>query len=449
MTEQLKKWIFIIFILASPSLGLAENLTLSNAVDLMLSNNPQLQVAQYDVLSSNEKITQARSGAIPQIQISEQLSHTTNPMWTFGTRLNQQSITTMDFDPNQLNNPDGITNYATVLSVNWPLYDSGQAWYGLQQAQLNRKAANVSEDRTRQQAIAGTITAYIQVLLVRENQQVLLQILETAKSHLKLIQSRYNGGFVAKSDLLRAQVHIADLEQQMMEIQSQADITRCSLNIAMGIDPDLHYTLISPLEPGNPVTGNLDTWINTALSNRPDLKQLALQKQIAQKEIDKSKALRYPSVNLAGNYEINSEDLEQTGSNYTVGGIISIPLFTGGRVSAKIREAKINLSQIQTLIKSMKQQVCAQTRQAFFNTQSAWNRISVAQAAIGQSEESLRIVKNRYENGLFTITDLLDAQVMVQQSLTHHLKAIHDYKTAVTRLDLAAGTIETSQEKHP
>jgi len=453
MTERLKKKIFrywyggmvTLWLLTVPFPGLTEELTLSSAVDVALSNNPRLQAARYGVLSNREKTLQARSGAIPQIQVSEQFSHTTNPMWAFGTRLNQQSITAMDFNPDRLNDPDSITNYASVLSVTWPVYDSGQTWYGVQQARLNQESALVSEDRARQQVTAGTIIAYIQVLLARENHQVLHQLLKTAGSHLKLIQSRYNGGFVAKSDLLRAQVHIADLEQQIVEAQSQTDIARCNLNIAMGIGTDIYYTLISPLEPGNPISGSLDPWISAALSNRPDLKQLELQKQIAQKEIDKARSLRYPSVNLAGNYEINSEDFENTGSNYTIGAIVSMPLFTGGRISAKIREATISLKQTQTMLRAMEQQVCGETRQAFFNAQSAWNRIRVAWAAIGQSEESLRIVRNRYQNGLFTITDLLDAEIMVQQSLTRHLKAIHDYKAAVTRLDLAAGTIDRYQ----
>ena len=436
--------IFTLWFLAVPFHGLAEDLTLSRAVDLAIHNNPRLQAARYQTLSSQEKIIQARSGAMPQVQVSEQFNHTTNPMWAFGTRLNQQSITQIDFDPNRLNDPDGLNNYASVFSVTWPVYDSGQTWYGLQQALLNKEVAIFSADRTRQQVTAGTITAYIRVLLVLENQKVLGQILETAHSHLKLIQSRYNGGFVAKSDLLRAQVHIADLEQQLVEAQSQTDIAKCNLTVAMGVGGDQKFTLTSPLEPGDPISKNLDSWISTAFSNRPELKQLASQKKIAQKEIEKSRALRNPSVSLSGNYEINSENFQDTGSNYTIGAIVSVPLFTGGRISAKIREAEINLKQTQAMILGLEQQVCGETRQAFFNARSAWDRIQVVQAAIGQSQESLRIVRNRYQNGLFTITDLLDAEVMVQQSLTHHLKAIHDYKAAVIRLDLAAGTITGS-----
>ncbi len=420
----------------------ATELTLDQAVEKALTHNPGLQAAHFQTLSAREKIDQARSGALPQVYLQEQVSRTTNPMWAFGTRLNQESITAGDFDPNRLNDPDAITNYATTLSVIWPVYDSGKSWYGAQQARLNRDATNLSEERTRQQVIAGTITAYIRALLVREKQNVIAQILETARSHLKLVQSRYDGGFVAKSDLLRAQVHIADLEQQLAESKSQTDIAKCMLKIAMGGAGNLNDTLTTPLEPGAPIAGTLDGWISQAMSHRPDLKQMTLQKRIVEKELAKSRAGRLPSVSLTGNYEINTDDFEDTGNNYTLGAVASLPLFTSGRISSTIRESEANLKQIQAQLQAMEQRICGETRQAFFNVRSAWERIQVTQSAINQSLESLRIVRNRYNSGLFTITDLLNADVMVQQSQTNHLKAIHDYRAAGIHLELAAGTIK-------
>ena len=98
------------------------------------------------------------------------------------------------------------------------------------------------------------------------------------------------------------------------------------------------------------------------------------------------------------------------------------------------------------MLRQIEQQICAETRQAFLNARSAWERIGVAQAAVSQSQESLRIVKNRYNSGLFTITDLLDADVMVQQSMTNYLKAVHGYRAAATYLALATGTIDKTKQ---
>lgn len=435
-------WLMLTCFMGFPIQGLAADLSMSQAVDKAIAHNPGLEAAHFQTLSAREKITQARSGALPQVYFQEQVNRTTNPMWAFGTKLNQESIATKDFNPDLLNDPDAITNYASRLSVTWPVYDSGQTWYGVQQARLNQEAGDFSRERTRQQVIAGTITAYIRALLARENQGVIQQILETAKIHLKLVQSRYDGGFVAKSDLLRAKVHIADLKQQLSESKSQTDIAKCMLKIAMGGAGNLDDTLTTPLAAKSPITGHLDEWIEKALAHRPDLKQLMFQKRIAEKEKEKSRAGRLPSVSLSGNFEVNSEDFNDNGNNYTVGAVASLPLFTGGRISSNIREAEFNLKQINAMLKGMEQRICGETRHAFFNARSAWERIQVAKAAIGQSRESLRIVKNRYNSGLFTITDLLDAEVTVQQSLTNHLKAIHDYRAAMTHLELASGIMD-------
>ena len=427
--------------------GFCETLSLSQAVENAVKHNPGLQAAQFNTLLSEEKIIQARSGFMPQVQLTGQYNYTNNPMWAFGTKLNQESITQEDFDPAQLNNPDGIGNFISTVSVSLPLYDRGQTLYRWQQARLNHESAVFLADNTRHQVIARTITAYIGALLARENLKVVKQTLKTARTHLKMVESRYKGGFVVKSDLLRAQVHIAEIEQQLTDALSQIDIAGCMLNVAMGMSGNISgeyfkYVLTTPLKKGRKITGSLDSWISRAMSNRPDLKHMKYQKTIAEKELEKSRAARYPSVSLSGRYELNSEDLLDQAANYTVGAMVSINLFSGGRISAKIRESHAALNQVNAALQAMKQQICGETRQAFFNTQSAWKRIGVAQAAVGQAEESLRIVRNRYNSGLFTITDLLDAEVMVQQSRTNHLKAVHDFRAAETRLALASGTID-------
>ncbi len=422
----------------------AENpqLSISQAVETALVHNPGLEAAQKRIRAAEEKITQADAGLMPQAYLSQRYSHTTNPMWAFGTKLNQEQITAADFDPSRLNHPDAIDNFATSVSVSWPVYDSGRTWYGSQQARLSHEAVNFMTDRVRQQVIARTVTAYAGVLLSHENRSVVEQSLETARTHFRMVESRFKGGFVVKSDLLRAQVHIADLEQQLLQARSQTDIARCMLNVAMGVDGNMHYELTSPLEKGKGIGDTLDVWIARALSTRPDLTHLKLQGNIAEKELAKARSAHYPSVSLEGNYELNSEKGDDFADNYNIGALVSLNLYSGGRISAGIREAQASLEEVQAMIRATEQQVCGETRQAFFNAQSAWERIKVAQAATGQAEESLRIVQNRYNSGLFTITDLLDAETALQQARTNHLRAVHDYRVAAVQLALAAGTLD-------
>ena len=422
-------------------------LSLSQAIQTAVDKNPNLEAVRFQVKAAGERIAQAKSTFLPQVQFVENYTHTTNPMWAFGTKLNQGAISQPDFDPSRLNDPDAISNFASTLSVTWPLYDSGQTWYGWQQAKLNREVTDLLLSRTRQQIIARTVTAYLGVLLSDENLKVLEQTLETARIHLKMVSSRFESGFVVKSDLLRARVHIADLEQQRLQARSQAQTARCMLNVAMGEPGNRSYQFTTPLEKGTEAPEDLDAWIQTALSNRPDLKQLEQKLAIAQQEIDKSRAAHLPSFSLMGNYEINTEDFQDDHDNYTVGALVSINLFSGGGLSAKTAEARHALEQVKSMNRALEQQICGETRQAFYTERSSWQRIGVSEAAVDQAVESLRIVRNRYENGLFAIIDLLDAEVVLQQSRTNHLRAVHDHETAVVQLRLAAGVI--SENDYP
>lgn len=426
--------------MAAAAICSAGDLSLYEAVRTALEQNHMLQAEKLGADALEEKIRQARSGVMPQISLSEQVSRTTSPLWAFGSRLNQQAITQQDFDPARLNDPDAISNYATVLSVNWPLYDSGQTWYSIQQARLAGESAFFSVSRKRQAIMAQTAGAYLQTLLSVENEKILHQMMETAVSHEKLISSRYSGGFVAKSDLLRARVRITDLSQQITQAENYTRTFLCLLNTLMGLGPDMMHQLTDTLRSGDPVSGSMEEWTAAARENRPDLREARLMLEIAQKELKKSKSARLPMVGVSSSYEINTEDLDHTGSNYTIGAQVSVPLFTGGRISSKIRESALLVRKSEAMLQAADQKICAETRAAFLTARSAWERTEVAMSAIGQSEESMRIVKNRYQSGLFTITDLLDAQVMLQKSLTDHLKSVHDYLAAVVELTLSAGT---------
>jgi len=421
-------------------------LTLSEAVQTAVAQNPRISAAAFQVESSEAQITQVRSGLLPQIYFSEAYNHTTNPMWAFGTKLNQEQITMQDFEPARLNDPDPINNFASTLSLNWSLYDSGQTRYGRKQAEIGKKTAGLMLDRTRQQVIAQTVAAYIGVLLAQKNLSVIEQTLETSQAHLKMVRIRFENGFVVKSDLLRAQVHIADLEQQRLQAESQVQVAQSFLNAAMGVPVDNLFKLSSPLEAGNEVDGSLENWMERALSLRPELKQLQNREMIAREEINKSQAAHHPSVNLMGNYEFNTEDFSEWGNNYTVGAVVSLNLFSGQRLSARTVQARAALNEVGARQKDLTHGILVQTRQAFLQAQSARKRIRVAAAAVTQAEETLRIVRNRYNNGLFTIVALLDAELALQQARTNHFKAVHDYKVADTQLALAAGTIDENFE---
>lgn len=417
-------------------------LSLGDAIDAALARNPQIVAARHRADAADSQVYGARSGLLPQLAISESYTRTNSPLWAFGTTLNQGTIQASDFAPEQLNDPEPVDNFNTALNLSWNIYDGGKTWSGYRQAQTGAEAASFGLMRTQQQVISQVAKRYVGLLLAVENRQVVDQSLLTAQAHLKLIQDRHRSGLAVKSDVLRAQVRIADLEQQRLMADSRVKVSQAMLYAAMGSEDT------GPVEPQTPfdrcvlLEGDLDHWVDLALSRRPDLKQRQLEQVIARKAVSRSKAGHWPRLALQGNYEFNSEDFSDSHDNYTVGAVLQLDLYSGQRTSSMVAAAKANLAGTKANYDGAVLQVRVETQSAYYQAQSAWKSITVARAAVDQADEGLRIVANRYSGGLLTIVDLLDAQVSLQQARTQVFRALHDYKVARIDLALAAGTID-------
>lgn len=422
------------------------SLTISDAMQLADKQNPRIKAALSQVSAADHRITQAESGFLPQVFFTETFSHTNNPLWAFGNRLNQETVTQADFDPARLNHPDPLNNFNSALSVEWPVYQGGQTLIGVNQAKLDRQAQDLFLTRTRQEVIALAATAYTGLVLAYHHLDVIHKSLETASLHLEMIRKRYENGLAVKSDLLRTQVHIAELDQDRIQAESRISMAMAALNAAMGAPGDSNWRLATELVKGEPVPGPIDEWIGLSQSRRPDIQYILLQEQIAEDEIQKSRAAHLPNINLIGSYELNSQDFRNSGDSYTVGAMMRVNLYSGDRISAKTRESEAMLSRIRAMRNDTAAGIEVQTRQAFLQAQSAWNRISVAEAAVSQSEEGLRIVRDRYENGLLTLVSLLDAEVALQSAHTNRYRSLHDYLAARIQLSLATGTLDTNYE---
>jgi TolC family type I secretion outer membrane protein len=431
-------------LLASPAL--AENppvsLTLQEAIAAAVANNPEMTAAEFRLEAAQSRVRQAKSGYFPQLTFSETFNRTNNPVGAFGTKLNQAVITQQDFAPEALNDPDAINNFVTAFNLEWSLYNGGQTMIGTEQAEQDMAGSNFYLQRTRQQVIARTARAYVGLLLAEKSVVVIQEALASGRANLSMVESRFRSGFVVKSDLLRARVRIAELEQELLTAQSGVDIAQAQLAGAMGAEGDRRYQPVNALENCRAIENDRRFWIEQATGGRPDLQQIRIQETIAEKEIDKTRAAHMPDVNLFGTYEINSEDFSETADNYTVGAMFRLNLYSGHRISAQTAEARAVRRQVQAMRRAMELGVRVETEQAYLEARSAWQRIAVAEKAVEQAEEGLRIVKNRYNNGLLTIVDLLDAEVTLQRARTRLFQSLHDHKVARIRLTLAAGVLD-------
>lgn len=434
-------------VLAQNSNPTAKELTLANAIATALAHNPQLVVARSLQTAAAERVTQARSGYLPQVGVSQEYQHTTNPMWAFGTRLNQEHIAQQDFDPARLNNPDAIDDFITRLSFAWSLFDGGKTHYGVSQAELGETAAGHALLRAKEQVSARTIIAYLDTLLALERISVAEKALKTARAHQRIIEDRFAEGLVVKSDLLRDRVHVAELEQQYVQSQSEAALARSVLNTTMGVAENTPYRLtarltdkaLSDFYAKDPE--GAAAWIETALEHRADFDQVKSAYKAAKAGLYKARAAHWPTLGVTGGYEWHSEDFADMADGYMLGVALNMNLFAGGRIAAGVREAEAQLAAAEARVESVKQQVVLETRQAFLLAENAAKRIPISETALDQAEENVRIVGDRYQNGLLTVVELLDAETALHQVEMRRLHTIHAHRTALINLRLAAGVM--------
>ncbi len=432
----------IFAVAAQENASFESSLTLEQAISTALVQNPQIAAEKSGLSASAEKIVQARSGLLPQVNFLQSYQRTNNPMWSFGAKLKQGRFGQEDFALDALNDPSSIDNFTSAFLVSWSLFDSGQTWYGLRQADLANRAQEMVLELARQEVIARTVEAYSRLVLSRENLTVVDQALETARAHLLMIEERYKNGLTVKSDVLRAQVHIAELDQERVVAASAVTVAMAALNTAMGVSTGQTIAPVDPLARRDLPEKTLEEWVLLSLEKRPDLLMLDFQEQVASAEVKKARAANLPSVNVNGSYEINSEDLGDSADNYTVGADLSLNLFSGYRFSSRRQEALFRQQAAKDYQRAMRQQAELEVRQAYYDILSAAKRIRAAEISVDQADEALRIVGDRYKTGLLPLVSLLDAEVALYRAKNNHNRALYQHVMARTQLAQAAGILD-------
>jgi outer membrane protein TolC len=224
-------------------------------------------------------------------------------------------------------------------------------------------------------------------------------------------------------------------------------VARASLNDALGLPLGSEHNLSTNLTPVLPPAENLTALESQAISGRPELTQAKLAHDIASTQLADARSRYLPEVAVRGAFEANRQTfLTRGGANWLLSVGLRWNLFNGGADKARIAEAQSGLRRAEALAKSADSSVRLELRRAHAQLHAAQERIALAQSALAEAEESLRISKNRYDAGLATVTDLLRTESALLETRTRHLAAIHQQRIAATQLALAASTLSPDSE---
>ena len=382
----------------------------------------------------------ARTQLLPQLNFTEDISRGNDPVYAFGTRLRQREFTQADFALNALNFPQPIGNFSTRFSGSWMAFDSFRTQKEIRSADLARASASSSARAVDQQIVLRVVEAYQAVLYAEREIDVAQHEQDTAAALLASVDDHVNAGLAVESDRMAAQVNVAARKEELIAAQGDLDLAWAQLYEAMGA-PDLKPSELKPIEPHTFPQLALDDELATAAKARPDLIAMGQAQSAQASALGAAKSDFGPRVSAYGNWEEDRTSFAGSGGNNWVAGVqISVDILPLGKRAQLAQKSAAKL-RIDAQLATSQQHVRLEVSQAHIHRQTAALSLETAQAALDQSAESLRIVKNRYGAGLATITDLLRAEDAERQSQSSYWHAVYGNAMAYAELLYATGTL--------
>lgn len=418
-------------------------MTLQQAVDTALANNHQVAAAEAGVRRAEADVDTAKSALRPRVDFHEVVSRTTNPVMVFGNLLRQESFGPENFDVGFLNEPDALTNFGSMLTVRQPIWTGGKVGNSVDAAESGAAAAASGRDRTRQEVVHQVIAGYTGTVLAERQLEVARAALETARAHVALVQDLFEGGLVVESDLLQAQVRESEIEEMVARAEAGLATARAGLNMVLGLPLGQPLTLDPEiaLDPESRAD-DLDRLILEALEQRPDLAAAQARVNAAQAMVSGARSGARPEIGVQGSYEANDESFLGTdGTNWTVMVAATVPVFDGFETRSKVRRARAELDVAREQQALLGQSVELEVRRAWHDLRAATRRLVEATRSVELARTSLRIVEDRYKEGLTTMVELLDAETALTRARTRRVAAQRDVFLSRATLDLAVGRL--------
>ena len=432
--------LFLLFCMGALAATAQEQLTLRQAINQALGQNPEAAIARASNLDAKAAAAMARTALLPQLGFTEDISRGDDPVYAFGSRLRQRQFTQADFAVNALNRPQPIGNFSTRFSGSWMAFDSFKTEKEIRRADLFKQSASSSAKAVDQQIVFRVVGAYQQVLYARREIDVAQHEQETAAALLNSVDEHVKAGLAVESDRMSAQVNVAARKEELIAAQGDLELAWAALREAMGA-PELKASDLKPIEPHTFPQGALEEEMATAAKTRPDLMALGQAQSAQASALGAAKSDFGPRVSTYGNWEEDRGSLGSSGGNNWVAGVqISVDILPMGKRAQLARESAAK-QKIDAQVAASQQHLRFEVSQAHIHRRTAVLSLDTARAAMDESAESLRILKNRYSAGLATITDLLRAEDAERQSQSNYWHAVYGNAMAYTELLYATGTL--------
>ena len=414
-------------------------LTLAEAMARARAVTPSARALDAAQREAAARVRQARAGYLPRVDITESVQRGNQPVFVFGSLLSQRRFTAANFAIEELNAPAPITHTRTGLAVTQPIWDAGATRLAVQRAGLAREVTDAERAAGGQDLALAAAQVFVRVLQYESAVQASAAAVAAAESDRARAGARRDVGLATEADVLAVDVHLADMRQRHAATEAELEIARLELNAAVGAAPDERITPVRPALPDSaPASVDL---VRDALATRPELRAADLAERLAVNGRAAARAAFLPSVSAQGGWEFNGPDPGNQRASWIVGAEVRLNVFNGLADRARLAEARHAEARVRAQREAIARRVSVDVQAATARLQAARARERVGASALAQAREAQRIVRDRYGNGLATVTDVLRAAEAAVDAESRATAAAMDVIMQTVALDRAVGRL--------
>ena len=442
MLHKLTPYKLILGLLLVSTLGIAQSLEpvkylkLEDAIEKAYQQNRAIQLAKMDETIAGSRLKQTDALYLPQVGLSYTAMSTNNPLNAFGFKLQQKNISAADFNPDLLNNPKSTPDFSTKLEVMQPIINLDML-YQKKAAEKQAEMYQYQTKRTKEAIQLEVQKAYLQLGLIHASIKVLKEALATSKTVESFTDNRFKQGLIQKSDLLNAQLQVRSVETNLAKAQSNLGNASDFMSLLMGQSTGQVYTVD---EIGSSSTQQVGL-LTIASADRADF--MAMQKAIDATGLNilAAKKSYLPKLNAFGSYQLNDSRMLGFGANAYLAGVqLSWDIFKGNRTKNNIATQVLEKNKLASQLEQQKEQAQLELGKTYRDLNNASYQRNQQEKAVEQASESLRILQNRYQQGLVNTTDVLMATTQLAQQQLALIQASYDKQISLAQIEFMTAT---------
>jgi outer membrane protein len=418
-----------------------EPLTVGAAVQAAIAHNASLRAARAGLDEAAARTTEARSGFYPRLSVQEAWQRGDEPVFVFGSLLSSRQFAASNFAIDALTHPDPIGFFHTTFGVEQLIYDGGRQRAAAAAASLERDIAAASVDQATAGIALRTTQTFGRLLASEAAKHAADAGLESARQDLTRAEHRRDAGRATDADVLSLVVHVADLQQRAIQVKSEISLAAAELNRLMGAPIDAPIVTAAPKPAPLPATPDAGALLIEADAARPELKRAVAAARIADKNQALANAALIPQIAAQAAYDLSGTQLTDRAGAWVVGGQIRWTFSTGGAELAGRKAAAAATARAAAESEDVRAAVHVDVITAVGRIESARAREAVGRAVTDQARESQRIIRDRFEQGLAGVSDVLRASTAVLDAEANRTAATVDLIVAEAMLRRAVGRV--------